>query len=720
MPPTQWVTSARTTTCMARSGTPTSAAKRRSGGYQAGLLGDRILGGVSFHLQPLHHTATAPHLRRRDRVARIARRQEGTAAVQASVPRELRPLQQADDDQQHRDVCAVLDHPQRRRGFPQSGPPEQRRHQIFSVSGMLRARAARINLGTPFAKLLEMAGGMRDSRELKACIPGGSSMPVLPGRDHDGHRHGLRLHRQSRVDAGLERRHHHGRHAVQVRSYSCGCRISTSRNRAGSARLREHRLAVARCRSHRARPGPQRRPRSADLGVGQHRRAHDLRAGRRGGLPVRALSSISATSSSTTSTTSAASFRTTSDHGDAQPRNRRQRRSVAAGKTVMDAAHRARPLRPALLLAQEADDRRQLPHVPGAGREGAEAAAGLRHAGDRGCEGVDARRAPSRRKGCDGVPADQPSARLPRICDQGGDAGCRTSPLAGAVSSRYNEPKRVVLNKNLGPLISTDMTRCIHCTRCVRFGQEIAGVMELGMAGRGEHAEIMSFVGRTVDSELSGNMIDLCPVGALTSKPFRYSARTWELARRKSISPHDGLGSNLIVQVKNERVMRVVPLENEAVNECWLSDKDRFSYEGLNSEDRLTRPQMVVGGALADTDWQTALERVATELKRIVAEHGPRSIASSPRPIRRWRSCISPRNRARLAATTSTFACGDGFHRERDALARHASHRIRRPRSSARGRQFPAQGSSVARAAIASPRRRARSCRSFIRRTTNC
>ncbi len=213
------------------------------------------------------------------------------------------------------------------------------------------------------------------------------------------------------------------------------------------------------------------------------------------------------------------------------------------------------------------------------------------------------------------------------ICDQGGE--CQLQDLAvgyGASSSRYNEPKRVVLNKNLGPLISTDMTRCIHCTRCVRFGQEIAGVMELGMAGRGEHSEIMSFVGRTVDSELSGNMIDLCPVGALTSKPFRYSARTWELARRKSISPHDGLGSNLIVQVKNERVMRVVPLENEAVNECWLSDKDRFSYEGLNSEDRLARPQIVVGGALADTDWQTALERVATELKRIVAEHGPRSI----------------------------------------------------------------------------------------------
>ncbi len=139
-----------------------------------------------------------------------------------------------------------------------------------------------------------------------------------------------------------------------------------------------------------------------------------------------------------------------------------------------------------------------------------------------------------------------------------------------------------MFEKNVGPLISMkEMTRCIHCTRCVRFGQEIAGVMEFGMLNRGEHAEITTFVGKTVDSELSGNMIDVCPVGALLSKPFRYSARTWELSRRRSISPHDGLGSNLIVQVKNADVMRVLPLENEAVNECWLSDRDRFSYEGL-------------------------------------------------------------------------------------------------------------------------------------------
>src|SRR5216684_3989632 len=152
------------------------------------------------------------------------------------------------------------------------------------------------------------------------------------------------------------------------------------------------------------------------------------------------------------------------------------------------------------------------------------------------------------------------------------------------------------------------MSRCIQCTRCVRFGQEIAGKMELGLAGRGEKAEIVSFVNHMLESELSGNMIDLCPVGALTSGPFRYSARTWELSRRKSVSPHDGLGSNLIVQVKNGKVMRVVPFENEAVNECWISDKDRFSYEALDSAERLTKPMIKQDGRWQETEWQTALE----------------------------------------------------------------------------------------------------------------
>ncbi|CAN7256779.1 Nitrate reductase [compost metagenome] len=220
------------------------------------------------------------------------------------------------------------------------------------------------------------------------------------------------------------------------------------------------------------------------------------------------------------------------------------------------------------------------------------------------------------------------------ICDQGGE--CQLQDLAvgyGASESRYKEEKRVVFHKNVGPLISMEeMTRCIHCTRCVRFGQEVAGVMELGMLGRGEHSEITTFVGKTVDSELSGNMIDLCPVGALTSKPFRYSARTWELARRKSVSPHDGLGANLVVQTKNQRVMRVLPLENEDINECWISDKDRFSYEGLNSADRLTRPLLKQGGEWMETDWQTALEYVANGLASIKRDHGADQIAALASP----------------------------------------------------------------------------------------
>lgn len=214
------------------------------------------------------------------------------------------------------------------------------------------------------------------------------------------------------------------------------------------------------------------------------------------------------------------------------------------------------------------------------------------------------------------------------ICDQGGE--CQLQDLAvgyGGSTSRYEEEKRVVQPKEVGPLISMqEMSRCIQCTRCVRFGQEIAGVMELGMAHRGEHSQIESFVGHTVDSELSGNMIDICPVGALTSKPFRYSARTWEMSRRKSVSPHDSTGSNLIVQVKNNTVMRVLPLENEAVNECWIADRDRFSYEALNGSDRLTSPMLKQGGEWKNVDWQTALEYVANGLKQISAQHSPNSI----------------------------------------------------------------------------------------------
>ena len=221
------------------------------------------------------------------------------------------------------------------------------------------------------------------------------------------------------------------------------------------------------------------------------------------------------------------------------------------------------------------------------------------------------------------------------ICDQGGE--CQLQDLAvgyGKSNSRYEEEKRVVFHKNVGPLISMEeMSRCIHCTRCVRFGQEIAGVMELGMINRGEHSEITTFVGQTVDSELSGNMIDICPVGALTSNPFRYAARTWELARKRSVSPHDSLGSNTTIQTKANKVMRVVALENEAINECWISDRDRFSYEGINSADRVTSPMVKQGGQWLETDWESALDYVSRSLKTIATEHGPQAIAALAHPI---------------------------------------------------------------------------------------
>ncbi|HET6756972.1 MAG TPA: NADH-quinone oxidoreductase subunit NuoG [Burkholderiales bacterium] len=219
------------------------------------------------------------------------------------------------------------------------------------------------------------------------------------------------------------------------------------------------------------------------------------------------------------------------------------------------------------------------------------------------------------------------------VCDEGGE--CQLQDLAvgyGASASRYQETKRSVPNKFLGSLIATEMTRCIHCTRCVRFGIEIAGMMELGMVGRGEAAEILAFVDRTVDSEISGNMIDVCPVGALTSKPFRFTARPWELSDKKSVSAHCALGSNLLVQTKLNRVYRVLPLENEELNECWLSDKDRFSYEALNSDERLTQPMIRRGGEWRSCDWPQAFNFIASRLREICDEAGGEHIGALATP----------------------------------------------------------------------------------------
>ena len=213
------------------------------------------------------------------------------------------------------------------------------------------------------------------------------------------------------------------------------------------------------------------------------------------------------------------------------------------------------------------------------------------------------------------------------ICDQGGE--CELQDVAmgyGKGVSRFAERKRVVADKNIGPLIATEMTRCIHCTRCVRFGEEIGGMPELGATGRGENMQIGTFIERALDSEMSGNIIDLCPVGALTSKPFRFRARAWEMQQRDAIATHDAVGSNIHVHIRDNRVMRVVPRENEAVNEVWISDRDRFSYEGLYHEDRLLEPMIKRDGEWQVVDWETALARAVEGLKGVVSRQGPGQI----------------------------------------------------------------------------------------------
>jgi len=219
------------------------------------------------------------------------------------------------------------------------------------------------------------------------------------------------------------------------------------------------------------------------------------------------------------------------------------------------------------------------------------------------------------------------------ICDQGGECELQDVSIGfGGDTTRFREPKRVVPTKNLGPLIATDMTRCIHCTRCVRFGEEIAGQRELGAIGRGEKVEITTFIEKTIDSELSGNIIDLCPVGALTSKPFRYQARAWEIQQLPGIATHDAVGSNIYFHVKANRVMRIVPQENEAINEVWISDRDRFSYEGLYSTDRLQTPMVKREGQWHSVDWETALITAVKGLRNIVQVNDPTAIGTLASP----------------------------------------------------------------------------------------
>jgi NADH-quinone oxidoreductase subunit G len=220
------------------------------------------------------------------------------------------------------------------------------------------------------------------------------------------------------------------------------------------------------------------------------------------------------------------------------------------------------------------------------------------------------------------------------ICDQGGE--CELQDLAlgyGRDISRFSERKRVVKDKNLGPLVSTDMTRCIHCTRCVRFGAEIQGYPQMGATGRGENMEIGTYIEHSVDHELSANIIDLCPVGALNNKPFRYHARAWEMTQAALVSPHDAFGTNLFAHVLRGRLMRMVPRENEALNETWIADRDRFGFEGIYSSDRVSQPMLRIDGTLQAVDWEVALHACAEGLQKAVAAHGGASLGFLASPL---------------------------------------------------------------------------------------
>ena len=276
------------------------------------------------------------------------------------------------------------------------------------------------------------------------------------------------------------------------------------------------------------------------------------------------------------------------------------------------------------------------------------------------------------------------------ICDQGGE--CELQDLAvgfGRDVSRFVERKRVVKDKNLGPLVSTDMTRCIHCTRCVRFGQDIAGIQEMGATGRGEHMEIGTFIEHSVDHELSGNIIDLCPVGALNSKPFRYRGRGWEMTQYPLISPHDGVGTQLYGHVLRGRLMRVVPRPCEEINETWIADRDRFSYEGIYSEDRLLAPQLrSADGSWREVEWDAALAAAAAAAAGAAAAPAASDCWRIPRA--RSRSCICWRGWPRAwAAPTSIIGCGSAIFatrrpmRSRPALG--AADRRHRPARCAAG-----------------------------------
>jgi hypothetical protein len=613
------------------------------------------------------------HLRRGDGAARVARGQEGQPRFKPPFPASYglygKPTTINNTETFAAVPWIIMNGGQ---AYLDVGKPNNGGTKIFSVVGDVQKPGNyEVPLGTPFTKLLELAGGVPEGRTLKAVIPGGSSAPVLPASimneltmDYDAiAKAGSMLGSGAVIVMDDSRSMVHSllRLSYFYMHESCGqctpCREGTGwlyrmveRIANGQGRMQDIDLLNSVSDNIQGRTICALGDAGGDAGAGddQALQGRVRRPDREDAAPVHAGKIGPADS------VNPGAHRRRGDaavrHGDARRRVARaqadgeamieidldgQKVSVPEGSMVMHAADKAGTYIPHFCyhkkLSIAANCRMCLVEIEKAPKPMPACATPVTQGmvvKTKSDKAINAQQ---------GVmefllinhPLDCP------ICDQGGE--CQLQDLAvgyGASSSRYDEDKRVVYPKDVGPLLSMqEMNRCIHCTRCIRFGVEVGGVMELGMIHRGEHSEITTVAGDTVDSELSGNMIDLCPVGAITSKPFRYSARAWELSRRKGVSPHDSTGANLIVQVKGAQVVRVLPLENEDVNECWLADRDRFSYEALNTAERLTVPMIRQGGEWKTVSWTDALDYVSRGLTQIAVEHGAQSIGALASPM---------------------------------------------------------------------------------------
>src|SRR6185436_4451019 len=633
------------------------------------------------------------HLRRGNGTAGVARRQARPAAIQAAVPGELRSVRQADDYQQHAELCLGADHPAQGRQVVRRpwGGEFCGHDDLFDLRPRQQAAEHRAAARHPVQGSARNLRRRAQRSQAQGCDPRRRLGTSRARRRDDGSESRLRLREKSRLGARHRLADRHGRHHLHGEDARAHHALLLRRIlRSVHAVPRRHRLDEPRGQAHPRRGRQESRPRHAGRCSQQDRRPHDLRVRRRVGVAGAELHQAFP-----------ARVRV---HDRARPQHRG---SGTAGRVMADGTNNSEVNIEVNGVPMKARKGQMIIQATDAGdvyvprfcyHEKLSIAANCRM-----CL-VEVEKAPKPMPACATPVAEgmkvftkSPKAIAAQratmefllinhpldcpICDQGGE--CELQDLAmgfGRDISRYNERKRVVKDKNLGPLVSTDMTRCIHCTRCVRFTQEIQGFQELGTIGRAEATEIGTFIERSIDHELSANIIDLCPVGALNNKPYRYRARAWEMTQHPLVSPHDCVGTNIYAHVLRGRVMRIVPRPNEAVNETWIADRDRFSYQGIYSEDRALKPMIRDNGMWQESDWETALAAVAERLGKIVKQHGGAQIGA-------------------LAAPTSTL---EEFH----LLARIArglgsgnlDHRLRRTdfRDEANDPLYPALGCAIA------------------------